>query len=149
MKRLPLLCSFVLFILLCASVTYWVLQWTAPATRALQVIAPSEPTHPDISAAVQLFGGASAAATVTPLQLSGIVYASKASERVAIIATEAKPARALRLHAEVVPGVSIQQINQSSVEILEHGQLREIRLQPTNYLRTDKANSSGQTSSTQ
>ena len=112
MKRLPLLCSFILFILLCASVTYWVLQWTAPATRALQVRAPSEPTLPDIAAAAQLFGGASAAATVTPLQLSGIIYASKASERVAIITSDAKPARALGMNAEVAPGIIIKQINQ-------------------------------------
>ena len=128
MKRLPLLCSFILFVLLCASVTYWVLQWTAPATRALQVRAPSEPTLPDIAAAAQLFGGASAAATITPLQLSGIIYASKASERVAIIATEAKPARALRLHAEVVPGVTIHQINQRSVIISEPSGQRELPL---------------------
>jgi general secretion pathway protein C len=138
MKRLPLLCSFILFILLCASVTYWVLQWTAPATRALQVTAPSEPTLPDIAAAAQLFGGASAAATVTPLQLSGIIYASKASERVAIIATEAKPARALRLHAEVAPGIIIKQINQRSVVVLENSQQRVIPLPKLSSTAKDK-----------
>jgi general secretion pathway protein C len=138
MKRLPLLCSFILFILLCASVTYWVLQWTAPATRALQVTAPSEPTLPDIAAAAQLFGGASAAATITPLQLSGIIYASKASERVAIIATEAKPARALRLHAEVAPGIIIKQINQRSVVVLENSQQRVIPLPKLSSTAKDK-----------
>jgi general secretion pathway protein C len=138
MKRLPLLCSFILFILLCASVTYWVLQWTAPATRALQVRAPSEPTLPDIAAAAQLFGGASAAATITPLQLSGIIYASKASERVAIIATEAKPARALRLHAEVAPGIIIKQINQRSVVVLENSQQRVIPLPKLSSTAKDK-----------
>jgi general secretion pathway protein C len=138
MKRLPLLCSFILFILLCASVTYWVLQWTAPATRALQLRAPSEPTLPDIAAAAQLFGGASAAATITPLQLSGIIYASKASERVAIIATEAKPARALRLHAEVAPGIIIKQINQRSVVVLENSQQRVIPLPKLSSTAKDK-----------
>lgn len=148
MKRLPLLCSFILFILLCASVTYWVLQWTAPATRALQVRAPSEPTLPDISAAAQLFGGASSATTVTPLQLSGIIYASKASERVAIIAAEAKPARALRLYAEVVPGITIHQINQRSVVVLENSQQRVIPLPKLSSTAKDKLTPPPEASST-
>jgi len=138
MKRLPLLCSFILFILLCASVTYWVLQWTAPATRALQVRAPSEPTLPDIAAAAQLFGGASAAATITPLQLSGIIYSAIPGERVAIITSDAKPARALGMNAEVAPGIIIKQINQRSVVVLENSQQRVIPLPKLSSTAKDK-----------
>jgi general secretion pathway protein C len=148
MKRLPLLCSFILFILLCTSVTYWLLQWLAPATRTLQPVASTELPLPDISAAAQLFGGASAVATVTPLQLSGIIYASKASERVAIIATEAKPARTLRLHAEVVPGVTIHQINQRSVVVLENSQQRVIPLPKLSSTEKDKLTPPPEASST-
>lgn len=138
MKRLPLLCSFILFILLCASVTYWVLQWTAPATRAFQVRAPSEPTLPDISAAALLFGGASAAATITPLQLSGIIYSAIPGERVAIITSDAKPARALGMNAEVAPGIIIKQINQRSVVVLENSQQRVIPLPKLSSTAKDK-----------
>ena len=138
MKRLPLLCSFILFILLCASVTYWVLQWTAPATRALQVRAPSEPTLPDIAAAAQLFGGASAAATITPLQLSGIIYSAIPGERVAIITSDAKPARALGINAEVAPGIIIKQIIQRSVVVLENSQQRVIPLPKLSSTAKDK-----------
>ena len=138
MKRLPLLCSFILFILLCASVTYWVLQWTAPATRALQLRAPSEPTLPDIAAAAQLFGGASAAATITPLQLSGIIYSAIPGERVAIITSDAKPARALGINAEVAPGIIIKQINQRSVVVLENSQQRVIPLPKLSSTAKDK-----------
>ncbi len=138
MKRLPLLCSFILFILLCASVTYWVLQWTAPATRALQLRAPSEPTLPDIAAAAQLFGGASAAATITPLQLSGIIYSAIPGERVAIITSDAKPARALGMNAEVAPGIIIKQINQRSVVVLENSQQRVIPLPKLSSTAKDK-----------
>ena len=138
MKRLPLMCSFILFILLCASVTYWLLQWMVPTTRTLQAVAPAEPALPELSAATQLFGGASTEATSAPLQLSGIIYASKASERVAIIATEAKPARALRLHAEVAPGIIIKQINQRSVVVLENSQQRVIPLPKLSSTAKDK-----------
>ncbi|MFM7485162.1 MAG: type II secretion system protein N [Burkholderiaceae bacterium] len=128
MKRLPLLCSFVLFILLCASVTYWLLQWMAPSTRTLQVVAPAEPALPELSAATQLFGGASTEATSTPLQLSGIIYSRTPGERVAIITSDAKPARALGMNAEVAPGIIIKQINQRSVIISEQTSQREIQL---------------------
>ena len=35
MKRLPVLLAFVLFLVLCASQTYWVLQLVAPPPRAV------------------------------------------------------------------------------------------------------------------
>jgi len=138
MKRLPLLCSFVLFILLCASVTYWLLQWMAPSTRTLQVVAPAEPALPELSAATQLFGGASTEATSTPLQLSGIIYSRTPGERVAIITSDAKPARALGMNAEVAPGIIIKQINQRSVVVLENGQQRVIPLSKLSSTAKDK-----------
>jgi hypothetical protein len=104
----------------------------------LQVRAPSEPTLPDIAAAAQLFGGASAAATITPLQLSGIIYSAIPGERVAIITSDAKPARALRLHAEVAPGIIIKQINQRSVVVLENSQQRVIPLPKLSSTAKDK-----------
>jgi len=138
MKRLPLLCSFVLFILLSASVTYWLLQWMAPSTRTLQVVAPAEPALPELSAATQLFGGASTEATSTPLQLSGIIYSRTPGERVAIITSDAKPARALGMNAEVAPGIIIKQINQRSVVVLENGQQRVIPLSKLSSTAKDK-----------
>ena len=138
MKRLPLLCSFVLFIMLCASVTYWLLQWMVPTTRTLQAVAPAEPALPELSAATQLFGGASTEATSAQLQLSGIIYSAIPGERVAIITSDAKPARALGMNAEVAPGIIIKQINQRSVVVLENSQQRVIPLPKLSITAKDK-----------
>jgi general secretion pathway protein C len=128
MKRLPLLSSFLLFLMLCASVTYWVLQWMAPATRPLVVPTQAERALPAMSAAANLFGGTSEVVSAIPVQLRGIIRAARPNESVAIIALEGKPARALRVNAEVANGIVIKEINVRGVVLSDHGVEREVRL---------------------
>lgn len=128
MKRLPLLSSFLLFLMLCASVTYWALQWMAPATRPLVVPTQAERALPAMSAAANLFGGTSEVVSAIPVQLRGIIRAARPNESVAIIALEGKPARALRVNAEVANGIVIKEINVRGVVLSDHGVEREVRL---------------------
>lgn len=119
MKRLPVLMSFLLFLALCASLSYWVLQWLAPATRPVVVPAPAERALPGMAAAANLFGGTTEVVSSTPIQLKGIIRAAKPNESVAIIALEGKPTRALRLNAEVMSGLVIEQINSNNVVLAD------------------------------
>ena len=128
MKRLPVIASFLLFLMLCASITYWALQWMAPSTRPLIVPMPVERALPEMSAAANLFGGNAEAISAISVQLSGIIMANRGADSVAIIALPGKPARSLHLNAEVIEGLVVKKINSRSVVLSERGVDREVRL---------------------
>jgi general secretion pathway protein C len=128
MKRLPVIASFLLFLMLCASITYWVLQWMAPSTRPLIVPMPVERALPEMSAAANLFGGNAEAISAISVQLSGIIMANRGADSVAIIALPGKPARSLHVNAEVIEGLVVKKINSRSVVLSERGVDREVRL---------------------
>jgi general secretion pathway protein C len=128
MKRLPVIASFLLFLMLCASITYWVLQWMAPSTRPLIVPMPVERALPEMSAAAILFGGNAEAISAISVQLSGIIMANRGADSVAIIALPGKPARSLHVNAEVIEGLVVKKINSRSVVLSERGVDREVRL---------------------
>ncbi|MFM7658150.1 MAG: hypothetical protein ACKO5Z_06145 [Burkholderiaceae bacterium] len=128
MKQLPRLTSFVMSLALCASITYWLLQWMAPATRPLVIPAQAEYSLPDISAAANLFGGATKAVGTLPIQLKGIILANHPTESVAIITLNGKPARALKANAVVSDGMLIEQITARGVILLDHDAERPLSL---------------------
>jgi general secretion pathway protein C len=128
MKRLPVIASFLLFLMLCASITYWVLQWMAPSTRPLIVPMPVERALPEMSAAANLFGGNAEAISAISVQLSGIIMADRGADSVALIALPGKPARSLHVNAEVIEGLVVKKINSRSVVLSERGVDREVRL---------------------
>jgi general secretion pathway protein C len=128
MKRLPVIAGFLLFLMLCASITYWLLQWMAPSTRPLIVPMPVERALPEMSAAANLFGGNAEAISAISVQLSGIIMADRGADSVAIIALPGKPARSLHVNAEVIEGLVVKKINSRSVVLSERGVDREVRL---------------------
>jgi general secretion pathway protein C len=128
MKRLPIIFSFLLFLALCASMTYWWLQWMAPATRPLIAPVAAERALPAMAAAANLFGGNAEAVVTVQVQLSGIIMANRGADSLAIIALPGKPARALRVNAEVIEGLVIKQINPRNVVLSERGVDREVPL---------------------
>jgi general secretion pathway protein C len=128
MKRLPIIFSFLLFLALCASMTYWWLQWMAPATRPLIAPVAAERALPAMAAAANLFGGNPEAVVTVQVQLSGIIMANRGADSLAIIALPGKPARALRVNAEVIEGLVIKQINPRNVVLSERGVDREVPL---------------------
>src|ERR1022692_450237 len=111
MKRLPLIASFILFIALCVSAAYWAMQLFTPPVRA--VIAPPKTAQPapKLEAAASLLGGHSNAGVASNFQLKGVVVASNPAESVAILAANGKNARAIRINAQVIPGVTVKEIN--------------------------------------
>lgn len=129
MKRLPLVAIFALFIALCVSAAYWGMQLFKPPLR--QVAAPQQVSKADINldAAAGLFGGrAAAVAVASNFQLKGIVLAGRANESIAILAADGKPAQAIVINTEVVPGVTVKEVHAQYVLLSEGGVTKRVEL---------------------
>lgn len=129
MKRLPLVASFLLFILLCASIAYWGLQLFKPPLRP--VAAPPRVAKSDIDpqAAATLFGGrAGKVAVASNYQLKGVVMSGSADESIAILSADGKPAQAVRVDTEVAPGVTVKEVHRDYVLLSDSGAVKRVEL---------------------
>ncbi len=126
MQRAPVMLSFLWVVALCASLAYWLLQWFAPEPRAVAAPPESARAVPPVAAASALFGGRAQDPGGAAVQLRGILLAGRAS--VAIISAEGKPARALPVSAEVMPGLTVQKIAARTVVLSGRGAERELTL---------------------
>ena len=88
MKRLPELLALVLFLGLCASLTYWILHVVTPPPRAVTAPPRAVQAPPSHSAAAGLFGGQGSTNGMTKVQLRGVIMAGRPSESVAILVPE-------------------------------------------------------------
>jgi len=134
MKRWPLITSFVLFIALCVSVAYWAMQLFNPPLRAVAAPPQANQPAPRLDAAASLLGGRSNAAVTGNFQLKGVVVASNPAESIAILAANGKPARAIRVDADVVPGVTVKEVNRRYVLLSVGGVITRVEL-PENARR--------------
>jgi general secretion pathway protein C len=75
-----------------------------------------------------LLGGHSNAVAASNFQLKGVVVASNPAESVAILAANGKPAQAIRTNAEVVPGVTVKEVNRRYVLLSEGGVIKRVEL---------------------
>ena len=129
MKRWPLLVSFVLFIALCVSATYWGMQFYKPPARAVAAPPPAVQAPPDPRAAVVLFGGRQGpVAVATNYQLRGVVSAGVSGESIAILAADGKPADAVRANREIQPGVIVKEVHPRYVLLQENGVIKRVEL---------------------
>ncbi len=129
MKRLPLVASFLLFILLCASIAYWGLQLFKPPLRP--VAAPPRVAKSDIDpqAAATLFGGrAGKVAVASNYQLKGVIMSGSADESIAILSADGKPAQAVRVDTEVAPGVTVKEVHRDYVLLSDGGAVKRVEL---------------------
>jgi general secretion pathway protein C len=128
MKRWSVITSFLLFITLCVSVAYWAMQMLNPPQRAVAAPPQRAQTGPDLNAAAGLLGGHSNAVVASNFQLKGVVVASNPAESVAILAADGKPAQAIRVNSEVLPGVTVKEVNKHYVLLSEHGVIKRVTL---------------------
>lgn len=149
LRRLPVLTSFIMFLGLCASVTYWLLQWLAPATRPVVIPAPTEHPLPDLSAAANLFGGQTGAVGAAPVQLKGIVLASQPNESVAIIGMNGNPARILKVNIADSDGMVIKQISAHGVTMKDHDTEYQLSLPAFSSPMSDRPSGSAEPSNKQ
>ncbi len=127
-KRLPMITSFVLFIALCISAAYWAMQLYKPAARPVAALPMADLPAPNPESAASLFGGHSTAVVASNFQLKGVVMASNPEESVAILAANGKPAQAIRTNAEVVPGVTVKEVQRDHVLLSEGGMIKRVDL---------------------
>lgn len=130
MKRVSLVASFLLFMALCASATYWTLQFMKPPQRP--TVGVVQPTRSDASldAAAGLFGGRAAkVALASNFQLKGVVVAGNAGESVAILIADGKPPVASGVNSEVIPGVIVKEVHDQYVLLSEGGIVKRVELQ--------------------
>ena len=128
MKRLPLITSFLLFIALCVSAAYWAMQLYKPAARPVAAPPRTEQPMPSLDAAANLLGGHSTAVVASNFQLKGVVMASNPAESVAILVANGKKPQAVRANAEVVPGVTVKEVQRDHVLLSEGGVTKRVEL---------------------
>jgi len=64
--------------------------------------------------------------------LTGIIVSDPLAESLAIISANGKPARPFRLHAEIQPGVRIQEVQRSYVLLEQNSEIIRLELPVTN-----------------
>lgn len=129
MKRLPVLLSFLFFVALCVSLTYWALQWLQPPSRSIAIPVTAAIEENRLDSAAELFGGRAApAAVLANVQLKGVVVADTPSESVAIISVDNAPARAIGIATEFQPGMTIREVHDRYVLITDSGATKRIDL---------------------
>ena len=128
MNRGPLVASFVLFLALCVSAAYWGMQLFNPPLRAVAAPPQSNQAAPSLDAAAGLFGGHANAVLASNFQLKGVVVASNPAESVAILVANGKSAQAVRTDKEVLPGVTVKEVNSHYVLLSEGGVIKRVEL---------------------
>jgi len=127
MKRLPLIVTVIAVVLLSASLAYWGLQLFKPPQRAIAAPPPPPQAGLNLDAAKGLFGGQVTVAAVSNYQLKGVV-AARGEDSAAIISVDNKPAVALAVGKEVIPGVVVKEVHARHVILSEGGVMKRVDL---------------------
>ena len=129
MKRLPVILSFILFIALCASAAYWILQLIRPPLRPMAAPAPAVAAEVRLDSAAGLFGGRPVAmAAASNYQLKGVVVAANGRDSVAILSADGKPAQAVGMNVEFQPGVAVKEVHPQYIVLSEGGVVKRVAL---------------------
>jgi len=132
MKRLPLVTSFLLFLVFCMSLSYWGMQMFKPKVRAVSAPANSGAFEPGVGQWSTMFGrNPSAQAAPSNYQLKGVVMAKPNAESVAILSVDGKSALAIGIGRELSPGVTLKEVHESYVLISESGAASRLDLPPS------------------
>ena len=126
MKRLPLIFSLLAVIALSASIAYWVMELYKPKQRPLAAIVEASLPEPAPDAAGTLFGGQAVAVVVSNYRLTGVVAAGRDSA--AILVADGQPPKALKVGAEISPGVTVREVHPRYVMLSEGGMMKRIEL---------------------
>ncbi|MES2047516.1 MAG: type II secretion system protein N [Pseudomonadota bacterium] len=133
MKRLPLLMSFVMFVLLCMSLSFWGMQVFKPKVRSVNAPVNTNTVEPGEGQWGSLFGrNPLSEAAVSNYQLKGVVVAARALDSAAILSADGKPSQTIAVGKELSPGVILQEVHETHIVISEGGAIKRVDLpQPT------------------
>lgn len=129
MKRLPLLMSFLMFVLLCMSLSYWGMQVFKPKVRSVNAPVNTNTIEPGEGQWGSLFGrNPLAEAAVSNYQLKGVVVAAHALDSAAILSVDGKPSQTIAVGKELSPGVILQEVHATHIAISEAGVIKRVDL---------------------
>lgn len=128
-KRWNMVVTFVLFIALCMTMTYWAMQVFQPAPRQWAAPALANGDSINLDAAASLFGGRGTKQRSAGIyQLKGIILAFDPAQSVAILVENGKPPRAVRAGGEIASNVFVKEVQQQYVLLSEGGAVTRIDL---------------------
>lgn len=125
MKRIPIIVSFIFFVLLCVSISYWVMHLIKPTTRKISAPQIVKPVA-DVESVAGLFGGAMI--VDTSYQLKGLIQANPMNESVAIIGVDGKATKAYGFDSEVNPGSALNEVYSNYVLLKDNGINKRVEL---------------------
>ena len=127
-ERLPNTVSFLFFVGVWVSVSFWFQQWLSPPKQAVELLPVAEQSMPPLASSANLFGGSEQASILANVQINGVIRSNSSKDSVVIITADGGPSRALQLNAEIMPGIVVKSINSHSVIVAGKGAEREIAL---------------------
>jgi general secretion pathway protein C len=129
MKRLPLLMSFVMFVLLCMSLSYWGMQVIKPKVRSVNAPVNTNTVEPGEGQWGSLFGrNPIAEAAASNYQLKGVVVAAHPLDSAAILSADGKASQTIAVGKELSPGVILQEVHTTHIVISEAGAVKRVDL---------------------
>ena len=129
MKRLPLVMSFVMFILFCMSLSYWGMQVFKPKVRSVNAPVNTSTFEPGEGQWGSLFGrNPLVEAAVSNYQLKGVVMAGRSFDSAAILSADGKPSQTIAVGKELSQGVILKEVHETYIVISESGQIKRVEL---------------------
>ena len=81
-----------------------------------------------LSDAMSLFGGSSNNESRFALFLRGVILSGESGASLAIIGAPGAPQKLIQRDAELIPGITLQEIHANYIVVLDHGLRREVPL---------------------
>ncbi|MDO8653636.1 MAG: type II secretion system protein N [Undibacterium sp.] len=135
MKRLPLLFSFFMFILMCMSLSYWGMQVFKPKVRAVVAPVIFAAFEPGIGQWGAVFGRSPITQiAASNYQLKGVIVAAKQGDSAAILSVDGKPEQTMAIDKELSKGVTLKEVHETYILISESGISKRVDLPQTSSL---------------
>jgi general secretion pathway protein C len=128
MKRLPVLLSFMIVLLLSASLAYWAMQLLKPPERPIAPAPSASAPAASLQAGAALFGGQTVAIAASNYRLTGVIAAGDGQRSAAIMVIDGKPPQAVPVGRAVAPGVLLTQVHPNHVLLSEGGVIKRVEL---------------------
>lgn len=128
MKRFPLFCTVLLFIVMCASLSFWGLRMFKPAARDVVLPEADAGSGLVLGGWGSVFGASKAAPSGGNFVLKGIILARNPRESVAIVSVNEKPNVAVRVGREISEGVTVKEVSADYVIISDNGAEQRVDL---------------------
>ena len=131
MKRLPVLSSFIIVLVLSASLAYWAMQLLKPPERPISIAQTQNAPPANLQAAAGLFGGQSVSNAASNYRLTGVIAAGDGSagrRSAAIMVIDGKAPQAVPVGRAVAPGVLLTEVHPKYVLLSDGGAIKRVDL---------------------